>query len=190
MDPLEELLLHLGLLCRHELLAVADAAALAGIELDHHELDLLILILGEISLVAVGDQARGDEDLGIVHHDGETAGLNLRDNSLEDFLVVERLFDALAAALLLKALVGDQHLALAVVDLEDLHLKLVTDLHGLGQIHAVIVGVLVFGKNSVCLAADVENDLFRLHVDDRTFDNLSSVWYFERLFQHLFKSQL
>ena len=59
--------LHLGLAGNQELLAVADDAAAARVILDDHELNLLILILGEVSLKAVGHKACRDKDANAIN---------------------------------------------------------------------------------------------------------------------------
>ncbi len=88
-------------------------------------------------------------------------------------MVVVGILDSLVAALESESLVGENHLALAVVDLDDLDFHLVADMELCGQIQVVVIGILLAGQDPVRLVVNVKDRFLGLNIDYRTFDHLS-----------------
>ena len=91
-------------------------------------------------------------------------------------MIVKCFFNSLVASVCSKTLVGKENLTLTVIYFQNLDFHGVTNLGNRGKIHAGVVGVFVLGKNTVRFVSDVQNDLFRFHIDDCTFDYLSCMY--------------
>ncbi len=184
----EELLLGFLLLGYNKLLAVADDSSSSRIELDDHEFNLLIHVFVEILLKGVRYEAGRDEYTRAVYVDTQSAVQNADNLCLQNLMVLKCLFEFLIASLGNQLLVGEKYLTLAIVDLHDLDFHLVTDFNDGCQIQRVIIRILVSGQNAISLNPDVQDDLLRFDVDDRSLDYLSVMYGLERLVQHFFKA--
>ena len=106
LDSGEQLLLHLGLLSNQKGLAVADDSSSLGVEFGDDELNVLSGILGQVFLVAVGNQACGDEYPCAFHFHAEAAVQNLGNLRGQHFLVLKRLLKTAVASVGSHTLIG------------------------------------------------------------------------------------
>jgi hypothetical protein len=102
------------------------------------ELDLLIRILAQILFIYIRDEAGRDEYSGILDENCQTAIENLRYLGLKHFAAVERLFNTFVAFLLCKALVSQNNLAFAIIDLEDFDLQFISRSQLCRQVYVLI----------------------------------------------------
>ena len=149
MDPLKQLLLKLFLALYQNLLAVADNAMSARIELRHDKLDLLAVVSFQILLIRIGNQRSRNENTSAVDNSNQTAVRNLNNRRLQDLMAVKCFLKTLIALLGSKSLVGKNGLTFAVIDLQNLRFHDIADFDDLSQINAGIIRVFTLGNDSV-----------------------------------------
>ncbi len=98
-DALEQLLLHLCFSLKQDLLPVPDNPPPARVELRDDKLNLLVLVLAQILLVRIGNEARGDEHPRLVKKYAKAAIQYLVHLSSQDLPIMERLLQPLIAPL-------------------------------------------------------------------------------------------
>ncbi len=124
----EELFLHLSALSHKKLLAVADVSPSVRVVLDDDELNFLILILGEISLIGIRDKRSRNKDTNAFYRYTQAAVKHLINFCGEDFFVVVSFLNSLVAAVSSQSLIGKNNLTVSVINLEDFYLKRITRL--------------------------------------------------------------
>ena len=176
MDALKKLSLQLRLLGHEKLLTITDISSSLRIVLADYKLNLLACILGQILFINIRHKACRDKDSDLIYHNTETAFQDSCHLGGKNLLVIESFFNSLIAAVCSQSFVGQGNLSLAVIHLKDLNLHGIARLGHRGQIHVGFIGIFVSGQDTVRLIANVKNDFFRFHVNDRTLDHLSCMY--------------
>ena len=190
VDGLEELALHFLTFCNEKLLAITNISAPVRIVLGDYELDVLSEILAQVSLISIGNKACRDEYSDFLDNYAQAAGKDLCNLGCEDFLIVVRFLNALVTAVCREALVGKDNLAVSVIDFQDLDFKFVAYVQDFCEINRMIVRVLIPGKDTIGLGADIQDRLIGFDIDDLSLDYLTGMDCLERFVQHLFKGLL
>ena len=188
MDSLHKLFLFLSLLSKKKLLAVTDDAASSGIELSDHEFDLLSRILGQISLIGIGNEACRNEYSGLLDIHAQSAVKYLGYRRFQNFLCLKCFLKTLVAFLSRKSLVSQDNLSFAVVYFQYFRFHGIAHMHRICEHDGAVVRVLALCNNTVCLISDIQDDLIIFHIDDSTLHDLSISDCFYGIFQHLFKT--
>ena len=186
----EKLLLTLHLLLDKQLFAVADDTVAARVELCDDKLDLLILILGQVTLIGIRHKTGRDKHLGLVDHDTQSTAKHLSDLSCQDLSGLTGFTKLLIALLGRETLVGQNYLSVPVVDFKDLDCHLVTDIQHFCEIDIGVVRILAARKHTIVLVADIEDRFLRLYIDDLAIDDFPVADLLKCFIQHLFKQSL
>ena len=181
LNSCKQLFLHLGLLGHQKLLSVADDPSSLRIEFRDHKLDLLPRILGQISLIHIGNKACGDKHPCALYFHAQAAVKHLGNLGGKNLLVRAGLFQTLVASVSCHSLIGKGYHAHAVVELDHLCLHLLTHLGR--QIQVVVIAVLLTGNHALGLVPrNTQDDLILADFNNLTSDNLSCTYWFGGFF--------
>ena len=90
-------------------------------------------------------------------------------------MVVEGFFDSLVASVSSKSLVSKKDLSLSIIYFQNFDFHFVTWLCNGVKIDGRIVGIFVFGKNTIGFVSDIQDDLIWLYIDYSSLYDLSIV---------------
>ena len=179
-ELVQELAAHLGLgLLQPGATGQHDVVAVL-VQLDDLGFERLADVGLQIANAAHLDQRRRQE-AAQADVDDQAALDDLDDRALDDLVVLLLLLDRAPGALVLGALLGEDQPALLVLFLQDQGLDLVADLDDLVRVDVVFDRELARGDDTLCLVADVEQDLVPIDLDDGALDDVSVVEVLDRL---------
>ena len=168
----EELVVLLLLRSCHKLLTITDDSALHRIELSDHKLDILTLILGEISLEGIRYEGCRDKYTCTIYLDIQAALNNLNNLTGKNGLVLECILELLGCLGSECLSVRKNNLSLSVVNLLYLTLDFIADIDYCGEVYSVICAVITSGHDTIGLVPNVECNLVWLYTNNLTSNNL------------------